>query len=76
MELISKLKAPATFHEGMQTLRQLSFGLLDMVWHSKDPSKIESVKGFEQAVFKSTQLYPDVKENCMSTTFSHIFQGG
>ncbi len=23
-----------------------------------------------------TSLYPDVAENCMSTSFSHIFQGG
>ncbi len=33
MELIEKIKASSTFHEGMQTLRQISFGLLDMAWH-------------------------------------------
>jgi Zn-dependent oligopeptidase len=76
MELIDKLKASATFHEGMQTLRQISFGLLDMAWHSKNPSKIKNVKDFESQSFSNTQLYPDVKENCMSTAFSHIFQGG
>ncbi len=76
MELIEKIKASATFHEGMQTLRQLSFGMLDMAWHGKDPSTIKNVKAFEKEAFSSTQLYPDVKENCMSTAFSHIFQGG
>jgi peptidyl-dipeptidase Dcp len=76
MELIEKIKASSTFHEGMQTLRQLSFGLLDMSWHSKDPSKIVSVKAYESEAFKNTKLFPDVKENCMSTSFSHIFQGG
>ncbi|MBT8261039.1 MAG: M3 family metallopeptidase, partial [Bacteroidia bacterium] len=76
MELIEKIKASATFHEGMQTLRQLSFGLLDMSWHSKNPSNITSVKYQEVEAFGDTQLYPDIKENCMSTAFAHIFQGG
>ena len=76
MELIQKIKESATFHEGMQTLRQLSFGLLDMAWHGSDPSNIEDVKSFEKNAMASTILYPDIPENCMSTSFSHIFQGG
>ncbi|WP_417235941.1 M3 family metallopeptidase [Bizionia paragorgiae] len=76
MELIQKIKASSTFHEGMQTLRQLSFGLLDMAWHGTDPSEITDVKSYESEAFKNTELYPDIKENCMSTAFSHIFQGG
>lgn len=76
MEYIKKIKDSATFHEGMATLRQLSFGMLDMAWHGQDNSGITDVKSFEVVAFKDTQLYPDVKENCMSTSFSHIFQGG
>lgn len=76
MEYVEKIKESATFLEGMATLRQLSFGMLDMAWHSQDPSGINEVKAFEFAAFEDTQLYPDVKENCMSTSFSHIFQGG
>jgi len=76
MELISKIKDSSTFHEGMQTLRQLSFGLLDMSWHGTNPSAITDVKTHETEAFKNTKLYPEVKENCMSTAFSHIFQGG
>ncbi|MFB9054455.1 M3 family metallopeptidase [Formosa undariae] len=76
MELVSKIKESATFHEGMQTLRQISFGLLDMSWHGQDPSAIEHVKVHESEAFENTKLYPDVAENCMSTAFSHIFQGG
>jgi peptidyl-dipeptidase Dcp len=76
IELIEKIKDSATFHEGMQTLRQLSFGMLDMAWHGNNPSKIKDVKAFEKAVFADTSLYPDIPENCMSTSFSHIFQGG
>ncbi|MCH2034623.1 MAG: M3 family metallopeptidase [Tenacibaculum sp.] len=76
MEFIQKIKESATFHEGMQTLRQLSFGLLDMSWHSGTPENINSVKDFEKEAFSNTKLYPDVAKNCMSTAFSHIFQGG
>ncbi|WP_147678338.1 M3 family metallopeptidase [Algibacter pacificus] len=76
MDLIEKIKDSASFHEGMQTLRQLSFGLLDMKWHGQDPSAIKNVKDFETEAFKDTNLYPKTEETCMSTAFSHIFQGG
>ena len=76
MKYIEKIKESASFHEGMQTLRQLSFGLLDMKWHGTNPEEIETIKAFENNAFTHTKLYPDVPENCMSTAFSHIFQGG
>ena len=76
MILIDKIKKAANFQEGMQTLRQISFGILDMSWHGADPSGITDVKAHEKAAFENTKLYPDVAENCMSVSFSHIFQGG
>ena len=77
MKYVEKIKESASFHEGMQTLRQLSFGLLDMQWHGGDaPENISSVKEFENNAFLDTKLYPDIADNCMSTAFSHIFQGG
>lgn len=76
MEYIEKIKASATFHEGMQTVRQISFGLLDMNWHGIDPTAITSVPEHEDKAFESTKLYPANPETCMSTSFSHIFQGG
>jgi peptidyl-dipeptidase Dcp len=76
MDLVKKIKESATFHEGMQTLRQISFGLLDMSWHGQDPTKITNVKAHESETFKNVSLYPETKETCMSTAFSHIFQGG
>jgi len=76
IEYINKIKESASFQEGIATMRQLSFGLLDMGWHSEDPSAITDLKAFETAQFAATQLYPDVPANAMSTAFSHIFQGG
>ncbi|PCH73723.1 MAG: peptidase M3 [Flavobacteriaceae bacterium] len=76
MDYIEKIKELGSFMEGLQTMRQLSFGMLDMEWHGKDPSAIKDVKTFEMNAFKDTQLFSDVASNCMSTAFSHIFQGG
>ena len=75
-EYVQKIKESASFQEGMATLRQLSFGLLDMAFHSNDPSEIKDIKAFEKTAMTGTTLYPDVAENCMSVSFSHIFNGG
>ena len=74
-EYVEKIKESASFLEGMATLRQLSFGLLDMEYHGKNQT-IENVKTFEKQAMGDTSLFPDVAENCMSVSFSHIFQGG
>jgi len=75
-ELIDKIKNASNFQQGYQTLRQLSFGLLDMAYHSHDPETISSVFDFEKEVMNKTDLLPKVKGTLMSTSFSHIFQGG
>jgi peptidyl-dipeptidase Dcp len=75
-EYVEKIKESASFQEGMATLRQISFGLLDMAFHSNNPTEITNVKAFEKTAFEGTTLYPDVAENCMSVSFSHIFAGG
>ncbi|MGJ1430701.1 M3 family metallopeptidase [Sphingobacterium spiritivorum] len=76
MDLVEKIKESASFLEGMATIRQLSFGMLDMGWHGHDPAQIKDLKAFETEQFSDTQLYPDVKENAMTPAFSHIFNGG
>ena len=75
-EELEKIKASANFLEGIQSIRQVSFAKLDLGWHAIDPSDIDDVKQHEASIFKPIQLLPDVKENCMSTAFGHIFQGG
>lgn len=75
-ELVERIRASSNFLEGMATVRQLSFGLLDMAWHGGNPEAIEDVKAHEKEAFAPTRLFPDHPETCMSTSFSHIFQGG
>ncbi|MGZ5284068.1 MAG: M3 family metallopeptidase [Kaistella sp.] len=74
-EKIQKISDSKNFMEGYQTLRQLGFGLLDMAYHS-NADKVGDIKTFEAEETKATNLYPSNPETAMSTSFSHIFQGG
>jgi peptidyl-dipeptidase Dcp len=75
-DLVEKIKKAANFQQGYMTLRQLSFALLDMAYHSQDPNQIGEIKGFEKEILKDTELLPSVEATRISTSFSHIFQGG
>ena len=76
LELIEKIKASANFMEATRIMRQLSFGMTDMAWHSTNPSEISNVGDFEQQAMEDTQLFSTLKGTNFSTSFSHIFQGG
>ena len=75
-ELVERIRASSNFLEGMATVRQISFGLLDMAWHGCDPREVADVKAYETNAFGPTRLFPEPPQTCMSTSFSHIFQGG
>ena len=60
----------------ISTLRQLSFGYLDMAWHSLKEGFDGDVVSFEHDAMARVQLLPVVDEGCMSTSFGHIFSGG
>ncbi|QDH79778.1 M3 family metallopeptidase [Echinicola soli] len=75
-ELVERIKKAANFHQGYQTLRQVSFGLLDMAYYSADPADVGSLFEFEKKAMEPTELLPSVDGIMMSTSFSHIFQGG
>ena len=73
---IEKIVKAGQFQQGLQTLRQLSFGFLDLSWHGKNGPSITSVKEHERRIMQPFQFSEDSPESCMSTAFSHIFQGG
>ena len=73
---IEKIVKAGQFQQGLQTLRQLSFGFLDLSWHGKNGPSITSVKEHETRIMQPFQFSEDSPESCMSTAFSHIFQGG
>ena len=74
--LVEKIKKAAHFQQGLQTLRQLSFSYLDMSYHNSSASNIKDVKLHEKKQVESLQFTKDISDSCMSTSFSHVFQGG
>ncbi|EPR69258.1 Dipeptidyl carboxypeptidase Dcp [Cyclobacterium qasimii M12-11B] len=73
---IENIKKAANFHQGFQTARQISLGQLDMAYHTTDPKAIADIFEFENEVMKPTALLEPVENTMMSSSFSHIFQGG
>ena len=75
-ELIKRLVDASNFNIAYACLRQISFGLLDMAWYTRNTPFEGDVKAYEQEAWKDAQILPVVQEACMSTQFSHIFAGG
>lgn len=75
-ELIQRLVDASNFNAAYACLRQVSFGLLDMAWHTRRTPFDGDVKAYERQAWSKAQLLPVLEETCMSTQFSHIFAGG
>lgn len=74
-EEIERIRKAANHMEGLQTLRQLSFGQLDLRWHHLGFENY-SLEALENEVMQDLDLLPRIEGTATSTAFSHIFQGG
>ena len=83
-ELLDKMHASQTYHAAYACVRQLSFGYLDMAWHTLETpfevnesiGTIESVIRFSDKAMEQVQVMPTVPGTQMCTAFTHIFSGG
>jgi peptidyl-dipeptidase Dcp len=75
-ELVKKIKDAENFNAAYFCLRQLSFGLYDMAWHTIEVPYQGDVIKLEKEAMASTQVLPVVSDVAMGPTFSHIFSGG
>ena len=83
-ELLDKMHASQTYHAAYACVRQLSFGYLDMTWHSLEQpfeenetiGTVESVIRFSDQAMEQVQVLPTVPGTQMCTAFTHIFSGG
>ncbi|MCC8172552.1 MAG: M3 family metallopeptidase [Parabacteroides sp.] len=75
-EMVRKLIDAANFNAGYLCLRQLSFGFLDMAWHTLTAPFEGDAARFEKAAWSAAQVLPAVEGSLMSSSFSHIFAGG
>ncbi|WP_348726334.1 M3 family metallopeptidase [Parabacteroides goldsteinii] len=75
-ELIRKLVDASNFNTGYFCCRQLSFGMLDMAWHTQNEPFEGDVIAFEKQAWARTVIVPEVPGTFMSSSFGHIFSGG
>ena len=75
-ELIQKLVDAKNYLAAYFNVRQLSFGMLDMAWHSLTEPYAGDVLAFEQAAVAPAQVMPVVEGTAMGPAFTHIFSGG
>ena len=77
--LIERMERARHFLVGYAACRQLSFGYLDMAWHTITEPLPEGLdtKAFEEKAWAKAVLLPASPAPCqMSTAFGHIFSGG
>jgi peptidyl-dipeptidase Dcp len=74
--LLDKLRELALFNGGYACLRQVSFGLLDMAWHTLKGDTGIDIAAFERNAMCVTDLFPPVDGTNMSVSFGHLFSGG
>ena len=83
-DLLDKMHASQTYHAAYSCVRQLSFGYLDMAWHTLDKpfeenptiGTVESVVRFSDKAMEQVQVMPTVPGTQMCCAFTHIFSGG
>ena len=73
--LVKKIKKAATFNQGFGTTEFLASALMDMKYHTTDPSKINDVQEFEKHQLDELGLPEEIPMRHRSTQFSHIFSG-
>ena len=75
-EYVAQLKNMNKFMAGYLCVRQLSFGYLDMMWHTMAADDVDDILRLERSIFDTVEVLPVVPGACMSTSFGHLFSGG
>lgn len=75
-QMIDNIIAAKNYLAAYGNVRQLSFGMADMAYHSITEPLTEDVEQFEIKATAPTQVLPRVAGTSSSTSFTHIFSGG
>jgi peptidyl-dipeptidase Dcp len=73
-ELIAKIKQAATFNQGFKTTEYLASALVDMKFHTVDPTGIDAQK-FERDTLSALNMPNQIVMRHRSTHFGHVFSG-
>ncbi len=75
-ELVDRLVDSKNYLAAYTNVRQLSFGITDMAWHTLTEPYTGDIEEFEVKSMAPTQILPTIGGTAMVTAFSHIFSGG
>lgn len=75
-KLVKNIIEASDFNVGYACCRQVSFGLLDMAWHTLESPFDGSIERFEKKAWKKASILPEVNNTTMSCSFGHLFSGG
>ena len=75
-ELIRRIVKSRNFMVATASLRQVSFGLLDMAYYTKKDAFTDDIIPFEKKAWKKAILGEQLPDTCMTVQFSHIMAGG
>ncbi len=73
-ELIAKIQRAATFNEGFDTTEYLASALVDMRFHTTDPTGLDP-DTFERQTLAELQMPDEIVMRHRSPQFGHIFSG-
>ena len=75
-EIVDRIVAAQNYLAAYGNVRQLSFGMTDMAWHTLTEPFEGDVERFEAVSMAPTQVLPVVSGTAMAPAFGHIFSGG
>lgn len=75
-EIVDRIVAAQNYLAAYANVRQLSFGMTDMAWHTLTEPFEGDVEQFEVASMAPTQVMPVIARTAMAPSFGHIFSGG
>ena len=75
-ELVEKIVAAKNYLAAYSNVRQLSFGMSDMAWHTMTEPYAGEIEPFEMKAMAPVQVTPVVEGTAMAPAFTHIFSGG
>ena len=75
-DLIQRLIDGRNFAVASACLRQVSFGLLDMAYYTKEKPFEDDLIKFEKKAWEKAIIGTQLENTCMTVQFSHIMAGG
>lgn len=75
-ELVDRIEEAQHYLAAYANVRQLSFGLTDMAWHTLTEPYEGDVAEFEARAMAEAQILPPVANTALTPSYTHVFAGG